>query len=160
RTHDHTSFNGHNHVINADSSETWSGNDGAISQPICRSRPGQLFLEKELPPSSLYQGQSQDGQYFCTYQDCRQYPKKSYNIPSKLRKHARNHFKSVQCPECTIEKAEQKDMRDHVRIAHPSLAEALGIAGETLICPHCGAKISNCREDNMSRHVTRFHTAE
>ncbi|KAH6972612.1 hypothetical protein EDB80DRAFT_351012 [Ilyonectria destructans] len=146
--------------MNAESSETWSGSGGAIRQPFRQLRAGQLFLEKELPPSSLYQGQSQDGQYFCTYGDCRQEPKKSYNLPSGLRKHARNHFKPVQCPECTEEKAEQNDMKDHVRIAHPSLAEALGIAGETLICPHCGAKFRNSREDNMSRHVRNFHPVE
>ncbi|KAK7420619.1 hypothetical protein QQZ08_010311 [Neonectria magnoliae] len=158
RTHDHTSFNEHDHIANAENSKSESG--GAMSQPFRQLRAGQLFREKELPPSSLYQGQSQDGHYFCTYENCKQNPKKSYDFPSKLRKHARNHFKPVQGPECTEERAEQNDMIDHVRVAHPFLAEKLGIAGETLVCPHCGAEVRNSREDNTSRHVGRFHTVE
>lgn len=48
-------------------------------------------------------------------------------------------------------------MKDHVRVAHPNVADILGIPVETLGCPYCVSIFRNSREDNVRKHVINHH---
>lgn len=107
------------------------------------------------------------GTYFCTSEGCSQKPQKLYHTLCRLRygkegnrvvisrilmltrKHAHHHFPPLQCPECSNERAEQKDMKRHVQDSHPKNAETLGTGGETLTYSQCGMKPQNSHGDNL-----------
>ncbi|KAI3571784.1 hypothetical protein IWW34DRAFT_767162, partial [Fusarium oxysporum f. sp. albedinis] len=135
--------------------------DGASRRSIEGGRRAlQLFQEDELPPTYHYMGGNEFTGYSCKHPGCTQTPRKTYKLPSRVTKHARNHYKPVICPICPERRAEQGDMKKHVQIYHRSLATDLGISGEAMPCPLCRCIISNSRKDNFKRHMRDSHGLE
>ncbi|KAI1053452.1 hypothetical protein LB506_012542 [Fusarium annulatum] len=124
-----------------------------------RRQPRKLFQEDKLPPINDYVHGSKLTGYFCKHPACKT-PHKTHKLASRVKKHARNHYKPVICPVCPEKRAEQQDMKKHVQVYHNFLATILGIPGESLPCSICREAISNSRKDNFKRHMRNSHGIE
>lgn len=76
-------------------------------------------------------------------------------IPSRLRKHQLCHDPQLQCDTCGKMEAYQRDLDRHIRVAHPSRADELGIRRFNATCPTCGKHFT--RMDNMVKHSKIKH---
>ncbi|KAL1843196.1 hypothetical protein VTJ49DRAFT_2747 [Mycothermus thermophilus] len=125
----------------------------ADAQPWNREvGPTASFREPlDSDPSSSDTGHP--GRYRCDFPGCQS--KRTFRLPSQLRKHQNNHLRRWKCPHCTEYKggAERKDLARHVRKCHRDLAEVLGdksLWKEEVLCPGCHKKM---RSDNRKRHM-------
>ncbi|ETS75098.1 hypothetical protein PFICI_13582 [Pestalotiopsis fici W106-1] len=85
--------------------------------------------------------------------------RKSYSTARDLKKHLRTHVFPVICPEtdiCDIRKAEQGDMREHLRVNHSDFAlnhPEYGVDFGPFICPNCEKDYT--RPDNLTKHLNK-----
>ncbi|KAM0547027.1 hypothetical protein ACHAPJ_010570 [Fusarium lateritium] len=78
-------------------------------------------------------------------------------------KHMKQHDKPVKCkadPNCTVTKAEQRDMDRHYRSAHKAYAASKGILTEETTCGFGGCTSKFTRRDNLLKHWKKYHGYE
>ncbi|KAJ4271327.1 hypothetical protein NW762_000029 [Fusarium torreyae] len=63
-------------------------------------------------------------------------------------------------PNCTVTKAEQRDMDRHYRSAHKAYAASKGILTEEATCGIGGCTSKFTRRDNLRKHWKKYHGYE
>ncbi|XWW92861.1 hypothetical protein V2A60_000788 [Cordyceps javanica] len=108
------------------------------------------YEQEEYPSVDHVLPSAEDGRYYCTYQGCAE----SFEIPSLLRKHVRDHAKPLKCfyyAECRFRSAQKREMERHMRVHVPDELKT------TYKCKQNGCGKSYSRRDKLAEHEKKHH---